>query len=447
MAFKTVDANFSVAKILLENNARFELKSIVQDRSHYCKMYVGAMEGTGTVALVRSALIAKGGDVAVPSEIAIETFSNGSVDSWFNESGTQYTLAINGPLQVNGLCHIYRNVTVNGPVSGSGTLYAAWDNISFGGDNSAFTGAFRQADRTVYYTSPSSGFRNARSCEISGNLNLRFDDGRIAFGGDFSMTSTAAHSEITLPATASLIELLLGEDGGEVCLTRGVGSSGALLDCYSIYSINEDVWTDGSQVLTVIKAGTGKMSDIAIAGAYNFLAQGGETVFSVGGSADVEVFDGAAISASPNLESEGLRLGSLILHPGAIVRQTLTGNDATGFKCPSFTLPGPVSVEGAEFDLIDGTDDGSRLSSATSEDATMFTVLRADEISGSPCAFRVIPMSEEGWTWEPRRNGTSVYFGRTNPGGGIIFMFSWLATPIATGDGICFDARLFSERM
>jgi hypothetical protein len=284
---------------------------------------------------------------------------------------------------------------INSDLTGSG-FFIGRNALTFGGDNSAFTGKakiegvgnYNQAERR--FTNPAAGFSSASKVEIWGFLLLDFNVGEISFTNLTFRESWGAaiyllkDAEVTMNVADGSIYNNYQPNVGFQVMERVEGS----------YA--RDNATAGCGGFTLRMTGSGTF-DNGLSHGYIFEAASGTTSFSFNNTdATYRVKSGAAISGSATI-------GAVAFESGAKVLQTY---DSTTPAMPVLTLTGDYDVSGVLFGVTNPAD----LPAATKE-ATPFTMLTATgTLSGAPTTDAIYKPegSAAGIKWVAAKSDNSV---------------------------------------
>lgn len=352
-----------------------------------------AVTGAGKIQLYHAGIKSSRTDseplvIDVAEVKILDAGGDGNRDSWIEGKGDVTTV-------------------INSDLTGSG-YFIGRNALTFGGDNSAFTGKakiegvgnYNQAERR--FTKPAAGFSSASKVEIWGFLLLDFNVGEISFTNLTFRESWGAaiyllkDAEVAMNVADGSIYNNYQPNVGFQVMERVEGS----------YA--RDNATAGCGGFTLRMTGSGTF-DNGLSHGYIFEAASGTTSFSFNNTdATYRVKSGAAISGSATI-------GAVTFENGAKVMQTVTktadeveeGADQTyAYAVPTLTLTGNYDISGVVFGVTNPAD----LPAATKE-ATPFTMLTATgTLSGTPTTEAVYKPegSASGMRWVAAKSDNSV---------------------------------------
>ena len=376
------DANKTVASIRVNAIVKF---SNVSGKDP--ELSVHDVDGTGTLRLDHVGFRGNGGDKRIGSasdnKLTLE-YVSASTDAWLV------------------------NISVYAPITGSGYV-RLYDGTWLYGDNTSFTGTVKKDDGDVRFTAPCTGFPNASAVTIDGTIWLWFDEGEIAFGGNFTAYATG-NCGINLPGTVEAVTMTVGGGNGNVILSRGYNHDKKRWFNYYSAFVDSNGWQQGTDKFTLRKVGTGAITEYGVQSVYNFSLEGGSINLGVekvytGPDTRLTVTNATlGIAAATTLASADFQSGSTLQSK----YYETTEEETTTYGVNLLTVTGAATLNGLTLTAA-GT---------TPNVDTTYTVLSAASVSGS--AESGVADSDETdkkvWIAKVRPSEVRLMYCNPNPG-------------------------------
>lgn len=381
-----IDANKTVSSITINADVLFR-KSAGDP-----EIKINNIDGTGKLRLYHVGFRGNGGDKRIGSasgnELTLEfvsTTSDGS-DSWLVD------VSVYAPMTGAGYARLY----------GGTRLY---------GDNSGFTGAIKKDDADVRFMSAQTGFPNASSVTVDGTIWLWFDEGEIAFGGNFTAYATGNRG-VNLPGTVRAVTMTVGGGNGEVKFSRGWDSKKKVWYNYYSAFVDSNGWQQGTDKFTFRKIGSGAITEYGVDGVYNLLLEGGSVNFGA-----EKVYTGPDTRLTVNNATLGIAAATTVasadFQSGSTLQSTYfetTEEETTTYGVNLLTVAGAATLDGLTLTAT-GT---------TPNVDTVYTVLSAlsatDGISGTAIADIEDDDPKSSWHAKVRGNDLVLRWRLDNPG-------------------------------
>ena len=353
---------------------------------------INDVDGTGTLSLYHVGFRGNGGDKRIGSASGnaltlefVSTVSDGA-DSWLVD------VSVYAPMTGAGYVRLY----------GGTRLY---------GDNSAFTGTVKKDDADVRFMSAQTGFPNASSITVDGTIWLWFDEGEIAFGGNFTAYATG-NCGINLPGTVRAVTMTVGGGNGEVKFSRGWNSKNKVWFNYYSAFVDSNGWQQGSDKFTFRKIGSGAITEYGVDAVYNLQLEGGSVNFGAekvytGPDTRLTVANATlGVAAATTVASADFQSGSTLQS----TYYETTEEETTTYGVNLLTVAGAATLNGLSLTAA-GT---------TPNVDTTYTVLSASGISGTAVADIEDDDPRSSWYAKVRGNDLVLRWRLDKPGFMII---------------------------
>ena len=351
-----------------------------------------AIEGDGTFQLYHAGFKGNAAGVTSADTVSIEIlYVSDTIDSWLER------LTINGPVKGAGYLIFRQTPTLNGDNSGLTFKVYSQDDIKFTSASAGSAAAGWQFNAKVLIDIPDD------STISFGRISINDGDRciRVLKDADFTIEVGARDGETSYMGDGSYLNYA-NDWGWDSSYTTAAG--------VTLKKVGSNTLTCKSFGFKNVEVAEGELA-FAVATSIGYMGSMTDTNRKYGSDTinSLKVAEGAVLSGTATQT-----ISALALEPGAIVRQTITraadeveeGAEQTyTYSCPSLWVNGDVSVEGVKFDLVDNF---GYLENAVSGDSTVFTLLSATGVDGTPLACREMPMATDKWYWLPRRTGTAV---------------------------------------
>ncbi len=293
----------TVGNLVIPEGVRLLLDAAGNDT--YKGLNLGQISGKGTIALRQVGLMGTAEPREIGPDLTLEIVDkwvgDARRDCWF-ESDKGNNSAI--------------RLKVHAPLTGNGQLVCRrW--VEFDGDNSGFTGLFRNEASATWFTAPQAGLENSEGLNMDGSLYVWFHSGTIRFSG-LTMNGTGDHG-INVPLSAGKDKPLVIEVGAN---DKDVSMTGQ--QTYGAYRSSSDTlatgWTDGCEEGVIFrKIGSGTFR-------CNFGQPAHVAIEIANGLTQFVAPDMSAMTVTARAGATltgGSPIGTLNLEPGVKIAQTV----------------------------------------------------------------------------------------------------------------------------